>query len=143
MRVVVQGFKGGQQRSSQARGDLTGRRRENAGGNGDYEVRKLASDVELHVSGQVGREICRGSWKRLKKALRILKWSGESDEGDVGLETRRDDHGCAPGFARKEVDDLGHDEGQRHRGAILVEHGAFTCAEHGGNRILRGRHGSG
>ena len=36
-----------------------------------------------------------------------------------------------------------HDGGQRHGGETLIENAGFTCGEHDGSPILRGRKKSG
>ena len=56
---------------------------------------------------------------------------------DVGMETRRDDRGCARGFelgkrAREEVDERRHDDDQRHSGGTLVKN---TSIEHGRSQV--------
>ena len=73
----------------------------------------------------------RGSWKKVEESMQIFEGSGEGDVGDTGVETRRCGRGCARGFglgiwARKEVDEERHDDGQRHSGETLVENAGFV-----------------
>ena len=98
---IEQGSKDGQQRSSQARGDRTRRRRGDAEGNGEREVQEQ--------SGQVGRAICRegdmyedgeSDMRKLEKVdegMRMSEKGGEIDVGDAGTDTRRYPCECARG----------------------------------------------
>ena len=140
--------------------EQTRRRGRTAGGNGEDEVQELGGDAEVRECGHVGRAIRRegdmhegdSDTRELEETAegrQLSEKRGKGDVGDVGVDTRRYDCGCARGFglvkrARKEVDERRHDDVQRHSGETLVKKAGFTCAEHGGSRIQSGRrHGAG
>ena len=88
-----------------------------------------------------------GSWKRLKKAGRVLKgvekvtWVMRSwrQDDEVNVDVLLDSDWAK--VAREEIDKRRRDDDQRHSGETLVQNASDACGEHGGSRVLRGRHG--
>ena len=107
------------------------------------------SDVQY-----AAKEVCKmmakptqGSWKRLKKAGRYLTgvekvtWVMRSWRHDdkVNVDVHVDSD-WAKGPERKSTSG-GMNDDQRHSGEALVQNASDACAQHGGSRVLRSRHG--
>ena len=89
----------------------------------------------------------KGNWKRLKKAGKYLAgvekvtWVMRSWRHDDKVNANvHVDSNLAKGPERKSTSGR-HDDDQRHCGETLVQNASDVCAEHGGNRVLRSRHG--